>query len=63
MQPEVFVISFRLDPDGYWIASILAVPGCHAMGQTREEARHRVISALRLFFDDVPEGVIVDEGQ
>ncbi len=59
MLPRKFRIFYVQTDDG-WRASIYAVPGCHAEGSTKEEARTRVITALAEFFDDVPSEEIVD---
>lgn len=59
MEPATFHITYREQDDGSWYASILSVPGCHADGDTREEARAQVIANLALFFDDVaPERIV-----
>ena len=40
-------IAFEDGEDGWIIASITEVPGAHSQGRTREEAREKVIDALR----------------
>lgn len=39
--------------EGGWMASIYAVPGCHAEGATKKEARENVKKSLLYFFDDL----------
>ncbi len=60
MEPRIFKVSFEQCPDG-WLASIYAVPGCHAEGTTKAEARAGVVAALALFFKDVSDDRIVDD--
>lgn len=36
------------DEDGYFVASVPAVPGCHSQGKTYEEAIENVTEALEL---------------
>lgn len=52
MATRQYKITFTHGKDG-WLASILTVPGCHATGDTQEEARAKVKEALLYFFDDV----------
>jgi len=52
MAARKFNITYGMSETG-WMASIYAVPGCHAEGSTREEARDNVKKALTYFFDDV----------
>lgn len=59
MEPTTFCITYREMDDGSWYASILSVPGCHADGATRTEARAQVVANLALFFDNVaPERIV-----
>ncbi len=44
--PRTFKITFVECQDGGWKASIYAVPGCHAEGETKEEARESVLAAF-----------------
>lgn len=60
MEPTTFHVTYCELGDGTWYASILAVPGCHADGDTRDEARVNVVANLALFFDDVAPERIVD---
>jgi len=42
-----------VEADGQWMASIYTVPGCHAEGTTKDEARANIKRSLLYFFDDV----------
>jgi predicted RNase H-like HicB family nuclease len=42
-----------VEADGQWMASIYTVPGCHAEGTTKDEARASIKRSLLYFFDDV----------
>lgn len=55
-------VSYKREEDT-WLASIYTVPGCHAEGTTRAEAREHVIAALRLFFDKVDPYEVLDDDQ
>ena len=38
--------------DGVWVAYVPAIPGCHAMGDTADEARHELEGVFKAFRDD-----------
>ena len=47
---------FERDADGWWVASVPSVPGCHTQGRTLAQARERLREALAVSLDDhVPE--------
>jgi len=50
MATRNFHITYGLS-EGGWLASIYTVPGCHAEGKTKEEARENVKRGLTYFFD------------
>lgn len=53
-------VTYKRDSDGWWVASVPAVPGCHTQGRTLSQARKRIREALDLF--DVPSSVeLVDD--
>lgn len=47
-----FNILFELDEDGYFVASVPALPGCYTQGKTLEEARRRIEEAIKLCLKD-----------
>jgi predicted RNase H-like HicB family nuclease len=42
-------VVYERDEDGWWVASIPAVPGCHTQGRSIGQARDRIREALSLF--------------
>lgn len=54
-----WLVSYEESQEGC-LASVYTVPGCHVEGRTREEARSRVLEALRLYFDEVDPNEIQD---
>lgn len=40
------------DEDGYWIAEVPSLPGCHSDGETRDEALTNVQEAIALWIED-----------
>ncbi len=45
-------VEYERGSDGWWIASIPRVKGCHTQGRTIEEARRRIRSALSVCEDE-----------
>ena len=43
-----FRVLIERDEDGYFIASVPALPGCHTQAKTLAELTHRVRDAIRL---------------
>lgn len=47
-----YTVDYERDEDGWWVASVREVPGCHTQGHSHPEARARIREALGLFVDD-----------
>ena len=45
------VVLYRNQPDG-WVAEIPAIPGCHALMPTREEALDELAAIFRLIEEE-----------
>jgi predicted RNase H-like HicB family nuclease len=39
------------DEEGYWIAEVPSLPGCHTFGQTREEALRKIREAIEVYIE------------
>lgn len=48
------VVLYRNQPDG-WVAEIPAIPGCHALMATREEALDELASVFTLISEEYRE--------
>lgn len=46
-----FKVLIEQDEDGYFVASIPELPGCHTQGKTLEEVRKRIKEAVELYLD------------
>lgn len=42
-----YTVAYNLDEDGYYIASVPVLPGCHSQGRSLGEARNNVREAMR----------------
>ncbi|MBI2121497.1 MAG: type II toxin-antitoxin system HicB family antitoxin [Candidatus Sungbacteria bacterium] len=50
-----FKTIIRRGQDGYWIASVPALPGCHTQAKTYEELRKRIKEAIGLCLEAAKE--------
>ncbi|HMG13071.1 MAG TPA: type II toxin-antitoxin system HicB family antitoxin [Gemmatimonadaceae bacterium] len=56
-----YLVNYELDRDGWWFASIPAVPGCHTQGKSLPQARERIRECLGLYDDDAISADLVDQ--
>ena len=43
------------DEEGFWIAEVPSLPGCHTFGSTREEALGKVKEAIEVYIEALVE--------
>jgi predicted RNase H-like HicB family nuclease len=48
-----YVVTIDREEDGRFVASVPAVPGCHACGRTRRQAVDRARRALQFYVDSL----------
>jgi predicted RNase H-like HicB family nuclease len=41
--------------DGYWVAAVPSLPGCHSQGKTRDEALRNIREAAELWIETVQD--------
>lgn len=46
---RTFEVLFEEDEDGWIVASVPALPGCHTQGKTLEQARERIREAIQAY--------------
>lgn len=46
---RTFEVLFEEDEDGWIVASVPALPGCHTQGRTLEQARERIGEAIQAY--------------
>jgi len=56
-----YTIRYDRDADGWWVATVKGIPGCHTQGRTIEQSRTRIREALELFVDDALSAELIDE--
>lgn len=50
-----FIAVFEEDPDGGFVVSVPAIPGCLSQGKTFEEAKENIQEAISLCLEDMKE--------
>lgn len=48
LSPQQFKVLIERDEDGFFVASVPALPGCHTQAKTLSELNERVRDAIRL---------------
>lgn len=56
-----YKVIYERDEDGWWVACVEGVPGCHTQGKTIAQARNRIKEALELFVEDLDDAEIIDQ--
>jgi len=46
-----FTIIIEKDEDGYYVASVVELPGCHTQGKTLDELMKRIREAIELHLE------------
>ena len=46
-----FQVVIERDADGYFVASVPALPGCHTQARSLDEVRERIKEAIALYQD------------
>jgi predicted RNase H-like HicB family nuclease len=52
MKAKVYKVVLERDEDGFWVAPVPGVRGCHTQGKTIGRTMERIREALSLFVDD-----------
>ncbi len=48
---QSFTAIYEHTDDGWWVVSVLEIPGAHSQGHTLEEAREMIQDAVRLLLE------------
>lgn len=52
-QTRSFAVVYKQDPEGGYIASVPALPGCYSQGETREETEINITEAIELYLESL----------
>ena len=62
MAKKSYTVTYQRDTDGWWVASIRKINGCHTQGKNIAQARTRIRECLGLFIGDKCEtAILVDD--
>src|SRR5262245_37616399 len=59
MARKTYKVTYERDEDGWWVATVTNLAGCHSQGRSIAQARERIREAMELC--DVPATVKLDE--
>jgi len=51
MSVKRYTVQYELDEDGWWVATVRGVSGCHTQGRTIRQASERIVEALSSILD------------
>jgi len=58
---RTYRVTLERDEDGWWIADVPDVPGCHTQGKTIRQAMERIREALSLFVRGAAKARLVED--
>lgn len=56
-----YIVTYERGENGWWVATVPSIPGCHTQGRTIAEARRRIREALSLWIEDAAEAQLIDD--
>jgi len=48
---KIFTVMIEKDEDGYYIASVVELPGCHTQARSLDELSSRIKEAIELYLE------------
>jgi predicted RNase H-like HicB family nuclease len=58
---KTYTVRYERDEDGWWVASVVGVRGCHTQGKSIAQARERIREALGLFIPNAKTVELEDD--
>lgn len=53
MNKFIYTVIYEEDPEGGFVASVPALPGCYSQGETLEETKKHVTEAIELYIESL----------
>jgi predicted RNase H-like HicB family nuclease len=60
-QADTRTLIYEPGDNGWWLAHVPAIPGCHTQGRTLDQTRERIREALSLWVEDADKVTLVDD--
>jgi predicted RNase H-like HicB family nuclease len=55
METQIYTVIYEADPEGGFVASVPALPGCYSQGETLEETEANITEAIILYLESLKE--------
>jgi len=55
MKKRSYTVLYEADPQGGFVASVPALPGCYSQGDTLEEAEKHITEAIELYLETLQD--------
>lgn len=55
MKKQSYTVIYEADPDGGFVASVPALPGCYSQGDNLEETELNITEAIELYLETLRE--------
>ncbi len=52
MEKRKFTVVIEKDEDGYYVASVVELPGCHTQAKSLDELNKRIKEAVSLYLEE-----------
>lgn len=56
-----YTVRYERDENGWWVATVKGVPGCHTQGRSIAQARSRISEALEAALPDIKSVALKDD--
>ncbi|OVE79047.1 hypothetical protein BVY00_01380 [bacterium G20] len=55
MKKRSYTVIYEADPEGGFVASVPALPGCYSQGDNLEDAKKNIIEAIELYLETLQD--------
>jgi len=60
-QADTYTVIYEPGDNGWWLAHVPAIPGCHTQGRSIDQARERIRETLSLWVEGADKVTLVDD--
>lgn len=55
MKKRSYTVIYEADPDGGFVASVPALPGCYSQGDTLADTKKNIVEAIKLYLETLQD--------